>query len=216
MKRHNILLYISALVIAMTGLSSCSENVDDEEEFKDWRKVNEQYYDNMYASAKVLEELGDADWKVLRNWSFEPTAASHPYDHVVVNVVNHGNGSGCPLYTDSVMVHYEGRLLPSPSYPEGYIFDQSFYGDYNPDTSTPSKLLVSNLVDGFTTALQHMHIGDRWKVYIPYQLAYGNVPAGAVPAYSTLVFDVTLVAYCRVGSSFPPFKAKKHPVWVYE
>ncbi|MGM9705162.1 MAG: FKBP-type peptidyl-prolyl cis-trans isomerase [Prevotella sp.] len=216
MKIHNILLYLPALLLLMTGFTSCSENVDDDNEFANWQKVNDEYFDNIYTSAMSSQLLGDHSWQVFRTWSKEESAATHSYDHVVVNVLQSGSGSGCPLYSDSVMVHYTGRLLPSPSYPDGYIFDQSYYGDYNPDISTPAKFLVSGLVDGFTTALQYMHIGDRWRIYIPYQLAYGTMSSGSIPACSTLVFDVTLVAYCRAGSSFPPFKSKKRSQWVFE
>lgn len=203
-------------MLSVAGFSSCSENVDDDNEFKNWQKVNDDYFDNIYVSALSSSTMGDRSWRVFRTWSKEESAATHSYDNVVVNVLQEGSGSGCPIYSDSVMVHYTGRLLPSPSYPDGYIFDQSYYGDYNPDTSTPAKFQVSGLVDGFSTALMHMHIGDHWRIYIPYQLAYGTVPSGSIPAYSTLVFDVTLVAYCHTGSSLPTFKSKKKARWVYE
>ena len=61
-----------------------------------------------------------------------------------------------------------------------------------------------------------MHIGDRWKVYIPYQLAYGKTNNGTIPAYSTLVFDVTLVSYYRAGVDVPDSKARKAAGWVEE
>ena len=73
----------------------------------------------------------------------------------------------------------------------------------------PAKLPVSNIIDGFSTALQHMHIGDRWEVYIPQQLGYGSKDDSAVPAYSTLRFDITLMAYYRAGQVVPAWKAKR-------
>ncbi len=216
MKIHLIILYLLALLAPVGLLSSCSESDNEEEEFPNWKKTNEQYFNNLYAMAKSSADMGDKSWKVIRQWSLEESTAKDPYDYIVVNVLENGTGSGCPLYTDSVKVHYEGRLLPSTSYPDGYVFDKSFTGEFNPATALPAKFAVSGMIDGFTTALQYMHIGDRWKVYIPYQLGYGKTASGSIPAYSTLVFDVTLVSYYRAGVEVPDSKARPATGWIEE
>ncbi len=218
MKIHLIILYLLALLAPVGLLSSCSESDNEEEEFPNWKKTNEQYFNNLYAMAKSSADMGDKSWKVIRKWSLEESTAKDPYDYIVVNVLENGTGSGCPLYTDSVKVHYEGRLLPSTSYPDGYVFDKSFTGEFNPATALPAKFAVSGMIDGFTTALQYMHIGDRWKVYIPYQLGYGKTASGSIPAYSTstLVFDVTLVSYYRAGVEVPDSKARPATGWIEE
>lgn len=216
MKIHLIILYLLALLAPVGLLSSCSESDNEEEEFPNWKKTNEQYFNNLYAMAKSSADMGDKSWKVIRQWSLEESTAKDPYDYIVVNVLENGTGSGCPLYTDSVKVHYEGRLLPSTSYPDGYVFDKSFTGEFNPATALPAKFAVSGMIDGFTTALQYMHIGDRWKVYIPYQLGYGKTASGSIPAYSTLVFDVTLVSCYRAGVEVPDSKARPATGWIEE
>ena len=216
MKIPLIILYLLALLAPVGLLSSCSESDNEEEEFPNWKKTNEQYFNNLYAMAKSSADMGDKSWKVIRQWSLEESTAKDPYDYIVVNVLENGTGSGCPLYTDSVKVHYEGRLLPSTSYPDGYVFDKSFTGEFNPATALPAKFAVSGMIDGFTTALQYMHIGDRWKVYIPYQLGYGSSASGSIPAYSTLVFDVTLVSYYRAGVEVPDSKARPATGWIEE
>lgn len=38
-----------------------------------------------------------------------------------------------------------------------------------------------------------MHPGDRWMIYIPYELGYGSRTSGPIPAYSTLIFEVELL-----------------------
>ena len=113
MKIHLIILYLLALLAPVGLLSSCSESDNEEEEFPNWKKTNEQYFNNLYAMAKSSADMGDKSWKVIRQWSLEESTAKDPYDYIVVNVLENGTGSGCPLYTDSVKVHYEGRLLPS-------------------------------------------------------------------------------------------------------
>ena len=126
-------------------------------------------------------------------------------DYIYVEVLNEGDGTISPIYTDTVRVHYQGRLLPSASYANGYVFDQSWTGEYDVTTNVPSKIAVSGVVDGFTTALQHMRKGDRWKVYIPYQLGYGESANSSIPGYSTLVFDITLNNFWHVGETVPGF-----------
>lgn len=196
MKKYYLLILIVMTSLLTVGITACSESDNEVEEFPNWQKTNADYFDKKYAEVKALADGGSTDWKVLCSWSLNPATATHSYDHVLVNVLNAGTGSGCPLYTDSVKVHYSGRLLPSTTYKEGYVFDQSWQGDYNLDVMQPRTFAVNAVENGFATALQQMHIGDRWRVYIPYQLGYGSATnAGA--AYSTLVFDMTLVGYFR-------------------
>lgn len=199
-----------AAVVLLTGLlASCSEsNGDTEEEFPNWQQTNEAYFDDLYATTQQRIASGDTSWKLLRSWALTDDVPEKPTNYVVVQVLEEGTGSGCPLYSDTVRVHFQGRLLPSVSYPEGKVFSQSFYDEYNPATATPTKFAVSALIDGWTTAMQQMHIGDRWRLYLPHQLGYGST-AGDVPAYSTLIFDVTLHSYFRKGADIPDFKAKE-------
>ncbi len=161
-------------------------------------------------------------WDTIRAWSLSETEAKlQPHDYIVVHKENVGDGSGCPLYTDSVIVHNLGKMLPSKSYPNGYVIEKSWNGDfadYNQQTAKAKKWYVGSLIDGYTTALQRMHIGDRWRVYVPYTLAYGTSDYNSIPGYSTLVWDITLLGYYHPGEDLPDVDAKKHNqnVWVME
>lgn len=210
------ILYLMLLVTAVFGLSSCSEDDNSVEEFPDWQTHNESYWESLYAATEQKIQAGDTSWKIIRNYTFPSEGEVLPVDNIIVHVKEAGTVSGCPFLTDSVRVHYSGHLLPSASYSDGYVFDGSYTGELNPATATPVKFAISGLIDGWTTALQYMHIGDKWEIYIPYQLGYGAVDSGSIPAYSTLVFDVMLVAYWRPGAQVPDFKAKQHGVWVEE
>ena len=208
------------MAVLSAGLSSCSETNGDDDEFADWKTRNEQYFSSVYADVKTKSlEHGD-QWKVIRNYSLNSEVATHDYDNIAVEVLKAGTGSGCPFFTDSVKVHYSGRLMPSKSYQQGKLFDQSWTGDYNLSTMKPLTFAVNRVVDGFATALQNMHIGDRWRVTIPYQLGYGSA-SDPGEAYSTLVFDITLVGYFRVEApaAAPAKGGKPNGVrghWVYE
>lgn len=96
-------------------------------------------------------------------------------------VLNAGNGA-TPKATDSVECHYEGRLI------SGTVFDSSYQRG---ETATFG---VNQVIAGWVEALQLMKEGDKWQLYIPYNLAYGERGAGAqIPPYSTLIFDVELI-----------------------
>ena len=180
--------------------TSCSESDEEKSEFDNWQERNETYFNEVYNRAK---NSSSSEWAVYTKWSLNDDVAANPKDHIVVQVLERGTGSGCPLYTDSVRIHYSGRLMPTASYAQGYEFDKSWTDSYNPAVSKPLTSVVNGFVDGFSTAIMNMHIGDRWRVYIPYQLGYGTTASGSVPAYSTLIFDLTLVAYNHPGAGVP-------------
>ena len=197
------------LLLGLFFFASCSEDEETIVEFPNWQATNDQAFQKVMDYAKEQTATGNNDqWKIFLDWSLENQSANmggfiEDYGdeyHIAVQVLEKGTGSGCPLYTDSVLVHYRGRLLPSTSYEEGYVIDESYTGEFNDDTALPVKMYVGSLIDGFTTALMQMHIGDRWMVYIPSQLGYGSTESANVPAYSMLRFDIKLVGYYSLRS----------------
>lgn len=96
-------------------------------------------------------------------------------------VITAGNGPVADK-SDDVVVKYEGKLL------DGTIFDSSY--QRNPQTTT---FKPSQVIAGWTEALCMMPQGSTWELYIPENLAYGERPAGKIPAYSTLIFKVEVV-----------------------
>lgn len=211
MKRYNIFILLLALLSPL-ALTSCSEDENAVEEFPDWQNRNETSFNNIYEQARANT---DGNWKLFLNYSLEDTIPTDTYDYIAVEVLTEGTGSGCPMYTDSVLVNYRGRLIPSTSYADGYVFYESYEGEYNPATAMPAQLYVGGVVDGFATALQHMHIGDHWRVYIPYQLGYGVSGTTSIPGYSTLIFDIALIAYYRAGVSPGPWRSAESG-WIIE
>ena len=96
-------------------------------------------------------------------------------------VIRKGSGKK-PKATDRVRCHYEGRLI------DGTVFDSSV------KRGQPAVFGVSQVIKGWVEALQLMSAGDKWKLYIPYNLGYGSQGAGEMIApYSTLIFEVELI-----------------------
>jgi len=96
-------------------------------------------------------------------------------------VINEGSGEK-PTADDVVTTHYHGSLI------NGQVFDSSV------ERGQPASFPVNGVIKGWTEALQLMAVGSKWKLYIPYDLAYGEQGAGqAIAPYSTLVFEVELL-----------------------
>ena len=198
-----LLLLVAMLVVA------CSETDEtgQSNEYADWQPKNETYWNTLYSNAQQRVSAGDHSWRIIHTWSKNETASLKNTDYIVVKVISEGSGTETPFYTDSVRIHYTGRLIPSASYPQGYQFDTSLTGSY--DSSIPYKAAAAGFVDGVTTAITNMHVGDRWEVYMPYQLGYGTTERSGIPAYSTLIFDITLAAVYHPGTLVPEWKAKE-------
>ena len=185
-------------LLAVLALASCKEEDDAVEEYANWQATNDSYFSGLVSDTQKKIDQGQTSWIMLPCYTLPDNGYALNYcDYVVAEKLAQGSGTTSPLQSDSVEVHYRGRLLPSASYPHGYMFDSSYSGTFDPGLDTPSKFWAGGLVKGFTTALVHMHRGDRWRIYIPYQLAYGSTARTSIPAYSTLIFDLQLEDFWR-------------------
>ena len=224
-KKIKMLIRRAASVFCLGGMllsaglfTSCTEKDNTVEEFTNWQSKNETYWNKLYTTTQQKIKSGDTSWKIILNYTFQnqkQTSGSaltySPENYIIAHVEQAGAGTASPLYSDSVSMHYMGRLIPSTTYTAGLIFDKSWSSDiFNAATSRPNHSYIGlsydskgkpiSLVDGFTTALMSMHRGDHWTVYIPYQLGYGSTSTGLVPAYSILIFDLRLVDFSHPGT----------------
>lgn len=91
-------------------------------------------------------------------------------------------GSGAvPTESDRVRVHYHGTLI------DGTVFDSSV------ERGEPTTFGVTQVIAGWTEALQLMPVGSKWRLYVPYDLAYGSQDRGEIKPFSNLIFDVELL-----------------------
>ena len=87
-----------------------------------------------------------------------------------------------PKDSDTVTTHYKGTLI------DGREFDSSYKRD------KPASFPVKGVIKGWTEALQLMHVGDKWQLFIPSDLAYGETKRSElIQANSTLVFELELL-----------------------
>lgn len=97
-------------------------------------------------------------------------------------ILTAGDGE-TPAATSTVRTHYHGTLV------DGSVFDSSY------ERGQPAEFPVNGVIAGWTEALQMMGVGSKWRLYLPYNLAYGEQGAGGkIGPYATLIFDVELLA----------------------
>ena len=105
-------------------------------------------------------------------------------------VLQSGDPSGMsPAKEDTVVVDYVGTLI------DGTEFDNSV------KRGQPATFPLNGVIRGWTEILQHMHVGDKWKVYIPSELGYGERGAGgSIPGNAALIFEINLKEIKKAAS----------------
>ena len=97
-------------------------------------------------------------------------------------IISSGEGKQ-PAADDTVTTHYKGTLI------DGREFDSSY------KRNTPASFPVKGVIKGWTEALQLMHVGDKWQLFIPSDLAYGpSKRSELIDANSTLIFELELLS----------------------
>ena len=141
-------------------------------------EVLQAYFGKLQAAAQ--EKAGEAGATYLaENAAKEGVITTE--SGLQYEVLTEGGGAK-PTAADQVTVHYHGMLT------DGTVFDSSV------DRGEPAKFGVTQVIKGWTEALQLMSIGDKWKLTIPSNLAYGDKGAGGmIGPNATLVFEVELL-----------------------
>lgn len=98
-------------------------------------------------------------------------------------VITSGSGKS-PGLTDRVTTHYHGTLV------DGTVFDSSV------SRGQPATFGVNQVIKGWTEALQLMSEGDKWRLFVPQDMAYGASPrpGGPIEPYCALIFEVELIS----------------------
>lgn len=101
---------------------------------------------------------------------------------IYYKVLKSGNKDGLSPNRGSVVtVHYTGKTI------NGKTFDSSRGG-------VAQAFRLRDLITGWVIALQQMHVGDKWEVYIPAEKGYGKFNQPGIPGGSTLIFEIELIA----------------------
>ncbi|MGE4287297.1 MAG: FKBP-type peptidyl-prolyl cis-trans isomerase [Salinivirgaceae bacterium] len=167
-------LYLDALAASAKKLEVKIEGQANMQMVNDFfESFKEKELMNKFGANKAAGEEFLAKNKALE--TVTETASGLQYE-----IITEGNGPR-PAFNDKVKVHYTGTLL------DGTVFDSSV------ERGEPAEFGVGQVIKGWTEALQLMPVGSKWKLYIPYDIAYGTRDMGEIKPYSMLIFEVELL-----------------------
>ena len=178
-KQQELDMNVDAIAEGMRDALAGQQRLDDEvikasaEAVRD-REMEKQRALSDAQSQKGVEFLAEN----AKREGVNTTASGLQYE-----ILTQGSGEGeSPAVTDIVSVHYHGTLI------DGTVFDSSV------ERNQPAEFPLNAVISGWTEALQLMKVGDKWKLYLPAEIAYGaRSPSPKIPANSALVFEVELL-----------------------
>ena len=141
-----------------------------------------QLRDAMMKEQNAVAEKNLAEGKAFLEENAKKPGVITTESGLQYKIITTGNGKQ-PKETDTVTTHYRGTLI------DGREFDSSYKRD------KPASFPVKGVIKGWTEALQLMHVGDKWQLFIPSDLAYGPTKRSElIQANSTLIFEIELLS----------------------
>lgn len=171
-------LDIQALIQGIQdSFAGTESSVSQEDLEKAFQMINEQMQAKQAEQSKELTAEG-TEFLATNAKRDEVTVTESGLQYEVLTT---GEGA-VPAISDTVSTHYHGTLI------NGEVFDSSY------DRGQPAEFPVSGVIAGWTEALQLMTTGSKWRLYVPYNLAYGEQGAGGkIGPFTTLIFDIELL-----------------------
>ena len=167
------------------GVASVYDGVKPEMTFDEAKRIVNEYFAKleaeMQAEAAKQGEVNRKNGEAFLTENAHREGIKVTESGLQYEVLESGKGDS-PKASDNVEVHYTGKLI------DGTVFDSSV------ERGVPASFGVTQVIPGWVEALQLMHEGDKWRLYIPSDLAYGpNGAGGVIGPNMTLIFDVELL-----------------------
>jgi FKBP-type peptidyl-prolyl cis-trans isomerase FklB len=183
LKQQGVKLDVNALNRGITDAYTGSElALTEEESLQAKTAFQTQLRDALMKEQTAVGEKNVAAGKAFLEENGKKPDVVTTASGLQYKVLNTGDGKQ-PKETDTVSTHYKGTLI------DGREFDSSY------KRNTPAEFPVNGVIKGWTEALQLMHVGDKWQLFIPSELAYGATKRSElIEANSTLVFEIELLS----------------------
>ncbi len=167
------------------GVASVYDGVKPEMTFDEAKRIVNEYFAKleaeMQAEAAKQGEVNRKNGEAFLTENAKREGIKVTESGLQYEVLESGKGDS-PKASDNVEVHYTGKLI------DGTVFDSSV------ERGVPASFGVTQVIPGWVEALQLMHEGDKWRLYIPSDLAYGpNGAGGVIGPNMTMIFDVELL-----------------------
>ena len=182
-KQQNLELDLDALQSGLKdGISGATPAVEQQAIMQAMQEVQKEQMDKQQAELKALEEKNKTEATAFFTENSAKEGVVTTESGLQYKVVTKAEGENKPAAEDTVVVHYKGSLL------NGEEFDSSY------SRNQPATFGVTNVIPGWTEALQLMNVGDKFELYIPSELAYGAGGAGQkIGPHAALIFEVELL-----------------------
>ena len=172
------------------GVASVYDGVKPEMTFDEAKRIVNEYFAKleaeMQAEAAKQGEVNRKNGEAFLSENAKREGIKVTESGLQYEVLESGKGDS-PKASDNVEVHYTGKLI------DGTVFDSSV------ERGVPASFGVTQVIPGWVEALQLMHEGDKWRLYIPSDLAYGpNGAGGVIGPNMTLIFDVELLRVIQI------------------
>jgi FKBP-type peptidyl-prolyl cis-trans isomerase len=179
--------YWFILLLGVTfSFVACVDNDDNNKVDEEWKQFQASEFsktitDNTFSRLKSQSGNGEVAWKLSTDITDSDKS---------IRITSQGK----PEFTDTVIVRYEGWYFDKAG--KKYIFDSTENPSLGSEGVNPNKTKrkfgVNKVIDGWTTILQDMKVGDERLVCIPQELGYGSSTQKYIPAYTTLWFRIKL------------------------
>jgi len=183
LKQQGVKLDINALNRGISDAYTGSElALTEEESLQAKTAFQTQLRDAMLKEQSAVGDKNIAEGKAFLEENGKKPDVVTTASGLQYKVLSTGDGKQ-PKETDTVSTHYKGTLI------DGREFDSSY------KRNAPAEFPVKGVIKGWTEALQLMHVGDKWQLFIPSELAYGATKRSElIEANSTLVFELELLS----------------------
>jgi FKBP-type peptidyl-prolyl cis-trans isomerase FklB len=179
-------LYFAFMFMACVLLTSCKESTEASI-YDNWQARNEAFIDSIadvyateanHGGLERIELLTDpGEYLYYKKLTPVTNLEGYVYDPAQIPVDQ----------SSSVDVYYRGTNILGECFDGFTGADPTVY-----DAPSTFTVLYGSVITGWWEVLQHMPLGERWEVYIPWSLAYGSSGSGSILGYSTLIFDMQL------------------------
>lgn len=183
LKQQGIELDASALTRGISDAYTGSElALTDDDRLQAKTEFQTQLRDTLTKKQSVTADTNLAAGKAFLDENAKKAGVITTASGLQYKALTTGDGKQ-PKDTDTVTTHYKGTLI------DGREFDSSYKRDQ------PASFPVKGVIAGWTEALQLMHVGDKWQLFIPSDLAYGATKRSElIDANSTLIFEIELLS----------------------